>query len=293
MSIHKTPRWVRFPIAGLIFISTFWFALSYVAADFAMSPKYRPLTERTEIADVPVQPATFTTEDNVRISAWHIPVNTDRAVILLAGIHNNRNACKGNAEVYLKRGYSVLMPDLRGTGLSGGDLVSIGWHERKDLMACYKYLRDLGYRVIGAHGMSLGAATICYASKDLPDLSFAVLESSYDTIESALYNRMDLRGIPHAMAFPMTLFATLQIGATLDDLRPDQWIANCKFPTLIMCGDDEGFLKVSETESLFKNCGAEKKEMYVFKGGKHKAFVRQFSDEFTARLFSFLGDVAA
>ena len=288
MIIHKLPSWIRVVLGGGIVIVSMWFTLGYVAAVFAISPKHRPYTERKTIADIPTWDVTFTASDGVPISAWYLRQSGEKAVILLGGIHCNRSVCRGNAEAYLKRGFSVLMPDLRGTGDSGGDFVSIGWHERKDLLAAYAYLRNLGYTTIGAHGMSLGAATICYASKDIPDLAFAVLESSYDTIESALFNRMDLYGVPHFLAFPMVFFATREMGASIHDLRPVHWIAECKAPTLIFGGDKEGFLKVSETESLFRNCGAELKEMHIFRGGVHKAFVRQFEGEFTASLFAFL-----
>ena len=65
-----------------------------------------------------------------------------------------------------------------------------GQHHRRD------FLRAQGYRYVGAHGISLGAATICYSLKEVSDLAFVVLESSYDTMQHAFYNRVELYNVP-------------------------------------------------------------------------------------------------
>ena len=285
-------RW-KIAIGVAIFLLAFWMSAGYIAADFVTRAHHGSVRPRTEIAGKPLQPVTIQTEDGLNLSAWYVPNSADRAVIVLAGIYGDRDACISNAEVYLDLGYSALLPDLRGTGESEGDRISIGWHERKDLIACFNYLRGLGYQHIGAHGTSLGAATICFAAKDLPELAFAVLESSYDTIDNALNNRLDLFNVPHFLAWPMKLSAQYFIGAGPREIQPLAHMPHCTAPTLVMGGDSEKLLKVSETKDLFDRCAASVKRLHIFKGGRHEVFVRRFGDECRPLIRAFLEEAAA
>ena len=64
---------------------------------------------------------TFST-DGVQLNAWSIqPQNGNgNAVLLLHGLGDNRFGMAGYAELFLDHGYSVLMPDARAHGNSGG-----------------------------------------------------------------------------------------------------------------------------------------------------------------------------
>ena len=285
----------RWKIAGVVLalILMLWCVAGYVGARIALTPNEKKIESRETIASKKVNDVTIRTEDGLNISAWYIENSPDRAVVFLPGINACRTQFVSRAEFYLGLGYSVLMPDFRATGRSEGKYVSIGWNERKDLIACMKFLREKGYAHIGAQGISMGAATICYTLKDVNDYAFVVLESSYDTMEHALNNRMDLRGIPHFVAYPMRWFAEILIGTSINTMRPMEFIKFCKAPTFVMGGDSEGFLKLAETQSIYDNCPAEKKRLYIFKGGTHENFLRKYPDEFKKELTSFLEDVSA
>jgi uncharacterized protein len=185
------------------------------------------------------------------------------------------------------------MPDLRGAGKSGGDLISIGWHERKDLKACLAFLRDRGYRYAGAHGISMGAATICYSLKEVTGLDFVILESSYDTMQHAFYNRVDLYNVPHFLVYPGDCFLYWRMGARPEEMQPVACMDYCTMPAFIMGGDAEGFLKLSETMDIYNRCAAKIKRLHIFKGGHHENFLRRYPDEFKSELKAFLDDVSS
>ena len=91
------------------------------------------------------------------------------------------------ADFYYKNNYNVLLQDLRGTGKSGGDAITFGWHERKDLLAAFNFLKEKnGIDTIAVHGLSLGAATITSRYQEKPDYYSVVLESCSGNIENAL-----------------------------------------------------------------------------------------------------------
>lgn len=276
---------------GYVFLAVFlllWSAVAVGGVYFTVRPRPSDIEDIATLADHPVVPVSIVAEDGVTLSAWYVPAGGDRAVVLLSGIDSNRNASRGHGALYLEHGYSALLPDLRATGKSEGRFVTIGWHERKDLIACFNYLQSLGYEHIGAHGHSLGAATICFAMPELPELAFAVLESSYDTLGNAVRNRLALFHVPHFIAYPYYALLGLTTCSPPWRMRPMDYVGHNAAPTLIMAGDSEPEVKVSDTEAIFARSAAELKRLHFFAGGRHQNFLRHYTDEYKEVLLDFL-----
>ena len=88
---------------------------------------------RRPVGDIPPQlPGTttsvsFPARDGTRLSGWMLPrEKTATAVILLHGHGSNRQQMIARAHLLYESGFSVLLYDARGHGLSGGDRVSAG-----------------------------------------------------------------------------------------------------------------------------------------------------------------------
>jgi dipeptidyl aminopeptidase/acylaminoacyl peptidase len=271
----------------LLFVAL-WIGVGYVGTNIVTAASHRKAREKSEIAGKPVEQVSITTEDGVVLSAWYVPNGGENAVITLPGITADRGQLVPTAETYINWGFSALLPDLRGTGESQGDLVSIGYHERKDLIACVRWLQNKGIKTIGAHGFSLGAATVCFAMKELPDLGFAVVESSYDTMKSATEHRLDMVHMPHFIGWPFGYFLGRRIGADFADISPVNYISYCKCPALVMSGDSEGVVSPSETLALYEKCGSDRKQMHSFKNGRHRPSISEFPDEARSTLRQFL-----
>ena len=119
-----------------------------------------PIVYQNYFPNEKIQDWNLTAKDGQQISAWFIKKDTSKVVILLAGKGGNRLSLMNRAQLYLDKNYSVVLPDLRGTGNSKADVVTIGYNERFDLLACVDTLQKLHYTKIAAHGHSLGAAAI-------------------------------------------------------------------------------------------------------------------------------------
>ncbi len=283
----------RVAIAVLVGFVVLWSLVTVGGVYFTVRARPADMNDTVVIAGRPVEPVAISTEDGVTLSAWYVKGHPHRAVILLAGIDANRNACVGRAAFYLEEGYSVLLPDLRASGKSGGSAVTLGWRERMDLVACYSFLQNKGYGEIGANGISLGAATICYALPELPDIAFVVLESSYDTLANAVANRLAMFHTPHFIAWPYYVGLSFYTGMPAWRLRPLDFVGQCKAPAFIMAGDAEPELKVEETQALFDQCASPLKELHFFKEGRHQDFLSRYPDEYRDVMCRFLGSAAA
>lgn len=285
----------RTKIWGRVFGVTLavWMVLGYGVSQFITRPRNCEIRPREEIAGTKVEPVTFTAEDGVKLSAWLVRGKPDRVVVLAAGIDGDRGSLVGRAEFYLARGFSVLLPDLRGTGESEPTLVTIGWEERKDILACLKFLKERGYEHVGADGISLGASAIAYSMEAKPDFAFVVLESCYDNLDNAWRNRLAMFSVPHAITWPVRWITEARLGRTAFQLAPAEYMKHCEVPALIVAGDSEPELKTSETDTIFKQCASKEKQLYLFQGGKHQDFLSRFEQEYHEVVGGFVDKIAA
>lgn len=270
----------------------FWMCGSLLGSKIATRahPQNIPLPEK--YFSQPVENQSFKSFDQVNISSWFIPIDSSKkAIILLSGIGGNRLGGVSRAKFYLDNGFNVLTPDLRGTGASGGDLISFGWNERYDLLACVDFLKKRGMEKIAVHGMSLGAATIVYSFQENPDYEFVVLESCYDNITNALKNRVDKFPIPSFAFYPMTKFTEMRVEASSEDLSPERFIGLNKSPIFILAGDSEIRVKKEETEKLFSKCNSVTKHLHFFKNAHHEDFMNRYEEEWKVEMDNWLSRI--
>lgn len=140
-----------------------------------------------------VQDVKITTADRALLSAWYIrPIHPNGdAVILLHGLGDNRLGTVGYAQLLLKYGYSVLMPDARAHGLSGGYIATYGVLERDDIREWFEWMERSGHPAcIYGLGESMGAAQLLQALAVEPNFCAVVAESSFANFRQIGYDRM-------------------------------------------------------------------------------------------------------
>lgn len=254
-------------LRALLVLLVMWFGLGYLGAWLLTRPAETEAFRRKVSTESNYENVTLHSKDGVRINAWLWKGDSaGKAVILLHGIRDDRTAHLERAELYHYKGYTVLLPDFRGSGLSEKATISFGWNERYDVQACYDELQKIGYTSIGVHGNSMGAAAICYSFIPNAQYSFVVLESCYDNIDNALRHR--LLNLPHWMYFPLYYFTQKRIGEKASSLDPAAYIKLYKGPLLILAGDKEKQIPVAETEHLYHAAGSENKHLRLFKEGR-------------------------
>src|SRR5258706_5878112 len=88
---------------------------------------------------------------DVRLAGWDMPhAGAQRAVVLVHGASVNRWIEFGGGFLHLgvelqRRGFAVLMIDLRAHGESEGERVSFGVAERRDIMGAVDWLKAQGF----------------------------------------------------------------------------------------------------------------------------------------------------
>ena len=131
-----------------------------------------------EVGDV-----ALTATDGAILKAWFVqPLHPNgKSVVILHGITANRVDSTGFAEMFLRQGYSVLMPDSREHGESGGIIATYGILEKQDVNLWTQWLRQRATGCTYLLGESMGAAIGLQATAVTLNLCAVAVESPYST----------------------------------------------------------------------------------------------------------------
>jgi uncharacterized protein len=196
----------------------------------------------------------ITARDGVTLGAWLLtPANpSGNAVLILHGSATNRASQLGLAKMFLVHGYTVLAPDSRAHGESGGDIATYGLLEADDVHRWVSWLMDdrqtgadqHPLRVFGI-GESLGGAVLIESLPVEPRFSAIVAESAFSSFERIARDRVAERlpfplNVGRLLAAPPVwagfLYARLRYGLDFRAASPEAAIARSTTPVLLIHG---------------------------------------------------------
>lgn len=198
--------------------------------------------------------------DGLQIAAWYIPSeDNQRVIILVHGYNNSRtNGFLDEFVTFASKlhnaGFSVMMIDLRGHGLSEDARYTFGVNERRDVLGAVDWLEQRGYQAgkIGVLGYSLGAGAIVGAASEEPDIGAVWVDSLFSDIKSVLEDgRTGVTGLPQPFIYSTKLMIRLFYGYDVTASRPIDEIASIAPRPLFMahCQKDS-LIQISQMEQL-------------------------------------------
>jgi uncharacterized protein len=176
-------------------------AAGAILAEVVVHPGRRPLLSADlEIAEkLSVLKSAALTEvtsegaDGALLKAWNLqPARANNmAVILLHGVGDNRMGMMGYAEIFLRHGYDVLMPDARAHGASGGALATYGLKEADDTRRWVDWLKQHEHpSCIYGFAESMGAAELLQSLRVESRFCAVVAESPFSSFREVGYDRI-------------------------------------------------------------------------------------------------------
>jgi dipeptidyl aminopeptidase/acylaminoacyl peptidase len=207
----------------------------------------RPSRRAVTAAPAGWETVTIRAAGGAPLAAWFLrpAVANGGCVIVLHGIADNRVSALGQAPMFLDKGYAVLLPDSRGHGESGGDLVSYGIVEKWDVLDWARWLRAAGCRDMFGLGESMGAAILIQAAAEQPVFRAVVAESSFASLRWVAEDRVveHLRGpqalrriVARILVVGGFCYARLRYGLDLDPAAPVRSVKRLRTPVLLIEG---------------------------------------------------------
>lgn len=224
----------------------------------------------SEARDVSLQ-----SEDGLMLHAYRVEGDgSHRYAIICHGYQNRAANMAGVGRHFHDLGYTVLLPDARGHGESGGDYIGMGWPERRDVVGWASSIAEADPEArIVLYGVSMGAATVMCASgeDDLPENVACVVEdcgytSVWDQFASVLYALYKLPPVPLLNA--LDVVCRVKAGYSIITASPMEQVRRSSTPTLFIHGGADDFVPFAMLDEVY-NAAACEKEKLVVPGAGH------------------------
>ncbi|HEY7117035.1 MAG TPA: alpha/beta fold hydrolase [Tepidisphaeraceae bacterium] len=199
----------------------------------------------------------FKSYDNTRLAALVIrpeKLPPRGVIVCLHGLTERKEAMITIAEAFAGAGYVAVAPDLRAHGSSGGRYTSLGYHEKRDMMALLDTLAGQGYDVshTGVLGGSLGAATALQWAGIDPRVKAVVAVAPFADLRDELTFMYRAHNIGMIKAALLESAAQEAGQFKIADVSPIRAVRTIETPILLAHGRNDDIIPISESRRLFE-----------------------------------------
>jgi len=167
-----------------------------------------------------------------------------------------------------ENGCSVLYPEQRGQGKSGGDYIGFGMLERHDCLCWIRWVTER-YPELPVYlvGISMGATTVLMTGgMDLPEQVRGIIADCGFTSPQAIWRHVAEKNLHLRYGWYAQAARDLckrKIRMTPEDYSTLDALAECEVPVLLIHGTDDTFVPISMTYENYKACAAPKRLLVV------------------------------
>jgi len=181
-------------------------------------------------------------------------------VVYLHGNSSNRLEAATLLGPLLQEGISLFCFDSAGCGLSDGEYVSLGWHERDDLAAVLQHLRQSPFcGPIGLWGRSMGAVTVLMHADRDQSLGAICLDSPFVTlrqlIEDLAKSMRIVCPLPYLFVAAAHQVIRMRVRALadfdVDDVVPLEHAKRSYVPAIFMHGGRDTFISPKHSREIY------------------------------------------
>lgn len=223
------------------------------------------------------------------------PHATNRYIIICHGVTVNRLNSVKYMNLFLQKGWNVLIYDHRRHGESGGKTTSYGHYEKFDLQTVVHWLKkDIGDSIVlGIHGESMGAVTtLLYAGMVEDGADFYIADCPFSELEAQLLYRLKVEfKIPSVLVLPIAKpFVQLRDGYSIKGVSPLQAVPNIKSPVLFIHSKDDDYIPADMSKLLYEKKKGVKK-LFIAEKGSHAMSYAENREEYSKVIDEFLEDI--
>lgn len=225
---------------------------------------------------LPLERVELTAPDGEKLIGHILTPEKSNGRLILA-CHGARSSGIGEfcliSHYFYENGYTVVMPDHRGCGESGGKFMGYGTHESKDGYLWIDYAKE---RFPGLDifllGVSMGGATVLMMSKTATDprikgiIADCSYTSAWDEFSYQLKTSFHLPDFP--ILYICELYSRIFAGYSFKDASPLDAVKQAKKPVLFIHGEADDFVPTYMEKILYDACVSEK-EMITVENAVH------------------------
>ncbi len=272
--------------------------LLFIAAVAWLGSNYLLARRPPDEADTPTnygltaEAAEFQSGDGLTLRGWYIPAeNSVKTIIICSGANGSLDADVPVAPWLHEAGFNVLLFDWRAHGQSEGEVVTLGFNERYDLIAAVQFAKSKGAERIGVLGFSMGGTVAIATAAVYEDIHALVVDSPFVTIVSAVAGGLIERGLPDGAAYVLArlllITACLRTRLNLFEIDLARWIGRvAPRPLLLMFGEQDMIVPKVESDLAFAHAG-EPREIWRVPEAAHRDLHIHQPEKYRHRIVEF------
>lgn len=297
----KSPwRWLRRIIIALIALAAIFFlvvvpvGLSWLITHAKSRPSDRTMSASPQEYGLEYETVQFTATDGTPLRGWYLPVANSPCVIIYGhGMFRSRVEMLERAAMLAHRGYAGLLLDFRRHGESGGELTSIGYLERLDVLGAVKYIRETLHlqQPIVSMSVSMGTAASMLAAAESKEIAGLILDSSFRSFDDMIaHHAKSWLGLPRFPIVDELILSTEIIagfdGKDFDLRRAIQRIGDR--PILFIVGGQDKRMPPEISQELYDLSPSSHKQIFIVPAATHGAAFKTDRTGYEERVVAFL-----
>ena len=243
-------------------------------------------------ADTMFEKVYLTTKDRLKLEGWYFKsaIAPKGTVVMFHGHGNKKSSVMTEAEGFRQLGYNTFLLDFRAHGSSEGNTTSIGFYETEEVKLAYDFVKDKGEKNIVLWGISMGAAAISKAMYDYPlQPAKVILEMPYASILEAAEGRIKMMGLPAEPLAALVIFwGGIEHGYWAFNMKPVNFVKKITQPTLLQWGRLDPRVQQAETDAIFNNIAATKKDLVIYESSGHESLCEKENAKWMKSVDQFL-----
>lgn len=270
-------------------------ALAWLGSNYLLAR--RPPDEADSPANhgLAAEAAEFQAGDGVTLRGWHIPAeNSVKTIVVCSGANGSLDADVHVAPWLHDAGFNVLLFNWRAHGQSDGEVVTLGFNERYDLIAAVRFAQAKGAERVGVLGFSLGGTVAIATAAVYEDIDAVVADSPFVFLLSAVAGGLIERGLWERLSYLLArIFVTtacLRTRLNLYDIDLARWVNRvAPRPLLLIFGAQDVIVPASEIDLILARAGEPKavwlvpeaahRSIHTLRPGEYRQKIREFFEK--------------
>jgi len=240
----------------------------------------------------------FHSSEGILLKGWYVPASGEAhgTIVYCHGLNRTRIEMLPMAVFGHQLGYDGLLFDFRHQGTSGGELTTLGYKERFDVIAAVRYAlsQQPAARPVILWGVSMGAAAALLAAAESPDVAAVISDSSFLSLSDTVKHHWKL--FFHLPSFPIAN-EVIYLLAWRGGFRPSDFdLVNAVTrigdrPILFVALENDRRMPPSIARDLYLHALCPHKALIVLPGQRHGEGFNLDREKYEAALKQFLSSV--
>ncbi|MBZ5513255.1 MAG: alpha/beta hydrolase [Acidobacteriia bacterium] len=218
----------------------------------------------------------FPSTDGIPLRGWYIPAprRPQGTIIYCHGLNRTRTEMLPMAAFANALGYDGLLFDFRHSGQSGGDITTLGYQERYDVLGAVRFAlaEEKAARPVVVWGVSMGAAAALMAAADSEEIAGVISDSTFrsfsDTVKHHLKLFLHLPAFP--LAYEVIYWVAWRGGFSASDFDLEKAVDRISpRPILFVAVEGDRRMPPSIAEALYARASGRGKRILIVPGRRH------------------------